>query len=76
MRLQLTTLTATLLLLVPAPFAQAGTPRPDCGKAHCKIHWVGYSYTQRGHDQYGNQYVRTCHVSARDARHCGAWRLR
>jgi len=71
MRLVLSVIVA--LVLVPA--ATARTPRPDCGKPHCKIHYVGYSYTQRGHDQYGNQYVRTCHVSARGARHCGAWRL-
>ena len=70
-------ITLTLLLaLVLVPTALASRPRPDCPIKHCRIHYVSYSYTQRGHDQYGNTYVRTCHVPAHGQRWCGAWRTK
>lgn len=58
--------------------AQGGRPRPECAppaRPHCHITWVGYSYIQRGHDQFGNRYVRTCHVPAHSRRWCGPWRV-
>lgn len=56
--------------------ARGGNPRPECRHArHCRITWVSYTYTQRGRDQYGNRYVRTCHVPAHARRWCGPWRV-
>jgi hypothetical protein len=73
--IRLVAITAALVLvLVLVTPALAKPPRPDCGRAHCKVTWVSYSYKQRAHDQYGNQYVSTCYMPAHGSRHCGVWR--
>lgn len=64
-----------LAALAISSSAQAHNPRPMCAPQvkHCHITKVSYSWTQHGHDQFGNQYVRTCHVPAHHKRWCGAW---
>jgi hypothetical protein len=51
-------------------------PEPYGHPGRCaRVTW-SYTYTQLGRDQFGNVYVRTCHVPVRRRRWCGPWRRR
>lgn len=72
-------LLGTVIIAGSLPQAlKAQSPRPQCAPPvkHCRIHYVSYSYTQAGRDQFGNRYTRTCHVPAHGKRWCGPWRVK